>query len=173
MPVNSLLFEAHPFTQPVYDQRRIESLLVGRQSPQDRPGWTVFGYPTVAMGEQRLTVHQHRACSWQPRPQTIENRESVGIDISPVQDVGVCQSSQPGHAVDFEALTPDDDAAFRDIDRQIGDLVLDDYRHSRLDRELCQLLGTHRQLSKRVRETQRGRGAQPNQSRLGPQTKSG
>ena len=116
-PVDSLLFKTHTFTQPVAHQLRIEVLLVRRQSPERRLGRTVFGHPTVAMGEQRPTVHQHRPGSWQPRPQTIEYGESVGVDVSPIEDVRVGQPSQPTYAVDFEALAPDHDAVFGDLDR--------------------------------------------------------
>ena len=62
------------------------------------------------------------------------------VDVAPVDDFGVRQPRQPADSVDLEALAPDDDPVVRDIDAQVGDLVLDDDGDARVDRESGQAL---------------------------------
>jgi hypothetical protein len=56
MPVDSLLLESYSFPQSVLDQFRIEVPLVRRQSRENRLGRTVFGHPSIAMGEERFST---------------------------------------------------------------------------------------------------------------------
>ena len=139
----------------VLHQLRIECLLVGSEPSQRGFRRAVFGDPPIAVGKQRVTVHEHRTRLRQPRAQSVEDREPVGVDVAPVQDLGVGQPSQPTNLIDIESFASEHDAVGGDVDGQIRDLVLDDDRDPRFDGQLRQLLGTYSQFGQRRRQAQR------------------
>jgi hypothetical protein len=87
-------------------------------------GW--LSHPLALVGEQGGAVHEHGPGMRERLPQPVQDREPVGVEVAPVDQV---EASQPAQRFNDPHRVPapeGHDRVRREWEREVGDLVLDD-----------------------------------------------
>ena len=93
------------------------------ECPASRTG---LGSPMSTVGQQRFSVHEYRMCVGKDFPDSTKDREAMGVDVAPVDEISSVKPASAASTATANPLPKIDNRVRTAGKARIGDLVLDD-----------------------------------------------